>query len=90
VLDVVFDTEYIFKTYVESEKTEAESRGEIRGERKGEIKGERKGEIKGAINATIRMCKEFNVSVADTVKKIIDEFGLTENEAERKVKEYWK
>jgi phosphoheptose isomerase len=94
IMMTLFDTEYIFKTYVESEKTEAERRGEIRGEiigeRKGEIKGERKGELKGAINATIRMCKEFNVSVADTVKKIIDEFGLTENEAERKVKEYWK
>ena len=41
------------------------------------------------IKAMIEMCKEFNVSISDTIKRISAKFGLSE-EAENKVKEVWK
>ncbi len=81
IMMTLFDTEYIFKTYVDSEKREAEQNGER--------KGIRKGEQSGGIRATVRLCKEFGVSVSEIVNKIVTEFGLSEKEAESKVKEYW-
>jgi hypothetical protein len=69
----LFDTEHIFNTYVESEKREAKAQGEVKGE----------------IKATIKMCKEFGISVVDTIKRLMSNFGLTENDAKSRVMEYW-
>ena len=38
---------------------------------------------------TIKMCKEFGVSLADAIKRISTEFNLSEGEAEAKVKACW-
>jgi hypothetical protein len=73
----IFDIENIFNTYVESEKREAKAQGITQGIEQGEIK------------ATIKMCKEFGVSVVDTRKRLMSDFGLTEKDAESKVLEYW-
>jgi len=49
---------------------------------------EEKGIQKG-VTSMVKMCKEFGVSVSDTIKRISSEFSLEESEAERKVKEIW-
>ncbi len=46
-------------------------------------------EKKGGIISTVKICKEFGVSISDTIKRISSEFGLKESEAEIKVKEIW-
>jgi hypothetical protein len=50
-----------------------------------ELRGERKG-----MKAMIKMCREFGVSLSDTVKRISAEFNLSIDDAENTVKEYWK
>jgi hypothetical protein len=77
----LFDMEYIFNSYVDSRECQAEARGEE--------KGEARGIAKGKIETTIRMCKEFGVSLIDTVKRVIRDFDLSEDEAESRVREYW-
>ncbi len=69
IMMTLFDTEYTFKTYVDSEKREAEE--------------------KGGIKATIKVCKDYGASVSETVKRIVNDFGLSVADAETKVKECW-
>jgi predicted transposase YdaD len=72
----VFDIEYSFKTYIESEKREAR-----------EI-GRQEGRLAG-IKVAIEICKNSGASVSETVNKIASYFGLSKADAEIKVKEYW-
>jgi hypothetical protein len=72
IMMTLFDTEYTFKTYVDSEKREAEEKGRLAG-----------------MKATIKVCKDYGVSVSETVKRIVNDFGLSEADAETKVKECW-
>ena len=44
---------------------------------------------KGVIVGAIKMCKELEVSLIDTIKKISLKFGLSEQEAEEEVRKYW-
>ena len=52
----------------------------------GEERGIRKGKIVGKIEA----CREFQVSQEDTLIKIMKDFSLEKEEAEKYVREYWK
>jgi len=69
----LFDKEEIFDTFMYNVAKESEE----------------KGIQKGGIIAMVKMCKEFGVSVSDTIKRISSEFSLEESEAEIKVKEIW-
>jgi hypothetical protein len=78
IMMTLFDTEYIFNTYVEDL------------ERNAEKKGEKKGEIKGAIYSMIETCQELGETLEDTIKRVAKKFNLSQSEAEAKVKEHWK
>ena len=39
--------------------------------------------------ATVRTCRNFNISEADTVRNIMNEFSLSQEEAVNYVKKYW-
>ena len=41
------------------------------------------------IRATVRTCRNFNISEADTVRNIMNEFSLSQEEAVNYVKKYW-
>ncbi len=69
----LFDVEYNLKVYAKNIAAEAKEQGKLEGE----------------IISMVKMCKEFNVSFSDTINRVSDEFGLTEEEAETKVKEIW-
>lgn len=42
-----------------------------------------------AMQNCVEMCQEFNLSFSDSVQKLVDKFGLSENEAEETVQKYW-
>ena len=44
---------------------------------------------KEGIRATVRTCRNFNISETDTVKNIMNEFSLSQEEAVNYVKKYW-
>ena len=44
---------------------------------------------KEGIRATVRTCRNFNISEADTVRNIMNEFSLSQEEAVNYVKKYW-
>lgn len=44
---------------------------------------------KGVIVGAIKMCKELEISLIDTIKRISSKFGLSEQEAEEEVRKYW-
>lgn len=69
----LFDVEYNLKVYGENIAKEAKEEGRKQ----------------GGIISMVKMCKEFNVSFSDTINRVSVEFGLTEEEAETKVKEIW-
>jgi hypothetical protein len=82
IMMTLFDKEYVFKTYVESEKRESEARGEAR--------GKIIGKLMGSIETMVETCQEFGVSFSDTVKRIVNKFGISQEEAEKRVRELWK
>jgi predicted transposase YdaD len=77
----LFEPECIFKNYVETEVRYARQEGKN--------EGILEGKLEGKIEGTIQVCKDMGVSVSDTVQKIISLFGLSKEDAESKVKEYW-
>lgn len=50
--------------------------------------GQREGRREG-IRATVRTCRNFNISEEDTIRNIMKEFSLTREEAADYVKKYW-
>ena len=50
--------------------------------------GRWEGILKG-IRATVRTCRNFNISETDTVRNIMNEFSLSQEEAVNYVKKYW-
>ena len=63
-----------------------ESRQE--GVEEGRQEGRWEGILEG-IRATVRTCRNFNISETDTVRNIMDEFSLSQEEAVNYVKKYW-
>ena len=47
------------------------------------------GRIEGRFEGVVNTCKDFNLSMQETVKYLIDNFGLSFQEAEKIVGEYW-
>ncbi len=41
------------------------------------------------IRATVRTCRNFNISEADIVRNLMNEFSLSQEEAVNYVKKYW-
>lgn len=54
----------------------------------GEKIGEKKGLMQGAIN-TIMILKELGISKQRAVSKIVEQFGIIQDEAEKLVDEHW-
>ena len=52
------------------------------------LEGKQEGRQEG-IFANIRTCKNFNISKEDTIRNIMKEFSLSEQEAVAYVKKYW-
>ena len=50
--------------------------------------GRQEGILEG-IRATVRTCRNFNISETDTVRNIMNEFSLSQEEAVNYVKKYW-
>ena len=44
---------------------------------------------KEGMRATVRTCRNFNISETDTVRNIMNEFSLSQEEAVNYVKKYW-
>lgn len=42
-----------------------------------------------AVQSAVETYQEFNLSFSDSVQKLVDKFGLSENEAEETVQKYW-
>jgi predicted transposase YdaD len=77
----LFEPECIFKNYVETEVRYARQEGRD--------EGRNEGILEGRIEGTVRVCKDMSLSVSDTVQKIVSLYGLSKEDAESKVKEYW-
>ncbi len=50
---------------------------------------EKKAEQEGMIRGTIKTCKKLKLSREETTKNIIEEFSLSDGEAEKYMKMYW-
>ena len=51
-------------------------------------RGREEGRIEG-IKANIRTCKTFKISKSDTIKNVVKEFALSEDEAKAYMEKYW-
>ena len=58
------------------------------GVEEGRQEGRWEGILEG-IRATVRTCRNFHISEADTVRNIMNEFSLSQEEAVNYVKKYW-
>ena len=58
------------------------------GVEEGRQEGRWEGILEG-IRATVRTCRNFNISETDTVRHIMNEFSLSQEEAVNYVKKYW-
>ena len=56
----------------------------------GEARGEKRGEKRGIVGGTIQTCKDFQLTMEETLSKIIKDFSLGEEEAKQYMEEYWK
>jgi predicted transposase YdaD len=73
----LFDDDYIMDAFLKSERNEAEQKGRQEGMQAGMQKG------------IIETYKEVGLSFIDTVKKIAEKFGLTEESSRAEVEKYW-
>ena len=55
---------------------------EARGRAEGEARGRTEGEASGRILGTVETCRDLGFSNADIIKRLIEKFGLSQNEAE--------
>ena len=51
--------------------------------------GEKRGEQLGIQKGTVEMCKEFGMSLSETIEKVAQKFALSPQEAEEVVQQYW-
>ena len=103
--DIPADLDVVIGAITESQKLinhalELEQRGrqinmcnaleELRqeGVEEGRQEGRWEGILEG-IRATVRTCRNFNISETDTVRNIMNEFSLSQEEAVNYVKKYW-
>ncbi len=59
------------------------------GREEGEARGEARGREEG-IRSVVELCQEVNLSIADTVEKLVSKFGLSEQVSMAKANQYWK
>ena len=64
---------------------EGRQKGRLEGRQEGRQEGRWEGILEG-IRATVRTCRNFNISEADTVRNIMNEFSLSQEEAVNYVK----
>ena len=55
---------------------------EARGRAEGEARGRTEGEASGRILGTVETCRDLGFSNADIIKRLMEKFGLSQNEAE--------
>ena len=67
---------------------ELRQEGVEEGRQEGRQEGRWEGIFEG-IRATVRTCRNFNISETDTVRNIMNEFSLSQEEAVNYVKKYW-
>ena len=81
---------------LEELRQEGVEEGRQKGRREGRLEGRQEGRQEGrwegileGIRATVRTCRNFNISEADTIRNIMNEFSLSQEEAVNYVKKYW-
>mgnify|MGYP000755970721 FL=1 len=81
---------------LEELRQEGVEEGRQKGRREGRLEGRQEGRQEGrwegileGIRATVRTCRNFNISEVDTVRNIMNEFSLSQEEAVNYVKKYW-
>ena len=55
----------------------------------GVVRGREEGREEGKLEGTIKTCKKFKLGREETIKNIIEEFSLSDEEAEKYMKMYW-
>ena len=73
---------------LEELRQEGIEEGRLEGRQEGRQEGRWEGILEG-IRATVRTCRNFNISEVDTVRNIMNEFSLSQEEAVNYVKKYW-
>ena len=73
---------------LEELRQEGIEEGRLEGRQEGRREGRWEGILEG-IRATVRTCRNFNISETDTVRNIMNEFSLSQEEAVNYVKKYW-
>lgn len=63
---------------------ELRKEGVEEGRQEGILEGRQEG-----IRVTVRTCRNFNISKEDTIRNIMNEFFLSQEEATNYVKKYW-
>lgn len=92
---------HMINDYLMYERWEARSEGFAEGREEGLAKGREEGREKGRVEGRVEgraegmkmfimMCKELNMTLPDTVEKLMSGFELSHESAEEKVKKYWK
>lgn len=71
-----------------AEREEGEKIGQARGEELGEKRGEKKGLMQGAVNMVITL-KQLGISKQETISKVVEGFGYTQEETEELVDKHW-
>ena len=81
---------------LEELRQEGVEEGRQKGRREGRLEGRQEGRQEGrwegileGIRATVRTCRNFNISGADIVRNLMNEFSLSQEEAVNYVKKYW-
>ena len=78
----------IMEELIEEGRAEGRAEGRTEGRAEGRAEGRIEGRTEGKL-LMIEACKEFGVSLVETVKKIAEKFKMTEEEAEIIVRENW-
>jgi hypothetical protein len=91
ILNNDFDIAMSVNTYKEMNSMCNLSQGIRReAELKGRLEGKLEGKLEGGISTLIETYQELGISVEQTLNKLIEKFGISEEEAKSKIEEYRK
>jgi predicted transposase YdaD len=95
ILNNDFDVVMSVNTYKEMNSMCNLSQGirreaELKGRLEGRLEGKLEGKLEGGISTLIETYQELGISVEQTLNKLMEKFGISEEEAKSKIEEYRK
>lgn len=89
IMVTLYDEEEIMRIHLASVEREAKAAGMAEGRAEGRAEGVAEGRAEGRAEGVVAMCKEFGLSLPETVDKLVEKLGVSKADAEAMAEPLW-